>query len=65
MGPFATQKLTDVTVCFLGCTCKDSKNNEVSAQEVEYCIASGFVRIVTTETVYVTHISNVVLKTDA
>jgi hypothetical protein len=65
MEAFATQRLTDVTVCFLGFKCKDCENNEVTATEVEYCIASGFVRIVTAETVYVTHISNVVLKTKA
>jgi hypothetical protein len=63
---FATQKMTNVTVCFKYFKCKDfEKNNEVSALEVEYCIASGFVRIVTSDTVYVTHISNVVLKTQA
>jgi hypothetical protein len=65
MGPFATQQLNNVTVCFVNTKCKDCENNEVSATEVEYCIASGFVRIVTKETVYVTHISNVVLKTKA
>jgi hypothetical protein len=65
MEPFATQKQTNVTVCFLGYKCKDCENNEVAALEVEYCIASGFVRIVTAETVFVTHISNVVLKTEA
>jgi hypothetical protein len=65
MDLFATNKMTDVTVCFLGKMCKDGASNEVIAQEVEYCIASGFVRIVTTETVYVTHISNVTLQTKA
>jgi hypothetical protein len=65
MEPFATQKMTDVNVCFMGTKCRDCENNEVNAHEVEYCIASGFVRVVTSDTVYVTHISNVVLKTKA
>ena len=63
MENFATQKLTNVTVCFLGYKSKDRENNEINAMEVEYCISSGFVKIVTSETIYVTHIGNVVLKT--
>lgn len=63
MELFATQKMTNVTVCFVNTKCKDCENNEVDASEVEYCISSGFVRIVTLERTYVTHISNVVLKT--
>jgi hypothetical protein len=65
MEPFATQKISNATVCFMGSKCTDYENNEVTATEVEYCIASGFVRIVTAETVYLTHISNVVMKTKA
>jgi hypothetical protein len=62
---FVTQKMTDVNVCFVAAKCQNCENNDVNAKEVEYCIASGFVRIVTADTVYVTHISNVVLKTQA
>ncbi len=63
MESFATQKITNATVCFIAGKCVNCENNEVTATEVEYCIASGFVRIITAETVYITHISNVVLKT--
>lgn len=63
MEPFATQKITDVRVCFVASKCTGCESNEVTAKEVEYCIASGFVNIVTDETIYLTHISNVVLKT--
>ncbi len=62
---FATQKMTNVNVCFVNAKCQSCENNEVNAKEVEYCIASGFVRISTADAVYVTHISNVVLKTQA
>ena len=65
MELFATQKIMNVTVYFMGGKCTSCENNEVDAQEVEYCIASGFVQIRTAETVYLTHISNVVLKTKA
>ena len=64
MDLFATQKMTDVTVCFVNSKCKECDNNEVEASEVEYCISSGFVRILTLDKTYVTHISNVVLKTN-
>ena len=60
---FVTQKMTDVNVCFISAKCQTCENNEVNAKEVEYCIASGFVRIITADAEYVTHISNVVLKT--
>ncbi|BBM86399.1 hypothetical protein [Candidatus Uabimicrobium amorphum] len=59
METFMTQKMSDVTVCFV------ANNSEVKAQEVEYCISSGFVRISTSDEVQITHISNVVLKTKA
>lgn len=61
MKEFATNKITDVEVCLLGLN--DGKNEEVTATEVEYCIASGYVRVITADKVYITHISNVVLKT--
>lgn len=63
MNEFATKKMVDVDVSILGAN--DGKNEEVSAKEVEYCIASGYVCITTTENTYITHISNVVLKTKA
>jgi len=59
---FVTNKFKDVHVCMLGYETEDGANKEVSASEVEYCIASGYVKIVSTENVYVTHISNVVIK---
>lgn len=65
MKEFATNKMTNVDVCFVQTKCSNCENNEVHATEVEYCIASGFVRIVTADTVYTTHISNVVLKAKA
>jgi ribosomal protein S27E len=65
MEDFATNKMTDVKVCFVNTKCADCENNEVVAKEVEYCIASGFVKIITDDTVYITHISNAVLKKKA
>ena len=63
MKEFATNKKTNVDVCILGYD--DGKNVEVNAKEVEYCIASGYVQVITDDKVYITHISNVVLKMQA
>jgi len=61
MNAFATNVLKDVKVCFLAAKCTECGNNEIDAEWVEYCIASGFVQIRQKETnrTWITHISNV------
>ena len=64
---FATNLLKDVKVCFVAAKCSNCPNNELEAEEVEYCIASGFVRIKQKETnrLWITHISNVTLQVES
>jgi hypothetical protein len=63
---FATNIIKDVWVCFLAEKCANCENNYVEASEVEYCIASGFVRIVrkSDQRTWITHISNVSISFD-
>ncbi len=67
MNAFATNLLKDVKVCFLAAKCTECNNNEIEAEQVEYCIASGFVRIEQkgTKRIWITHISNVSLQFEA
>jgi len=67
MDGFATNVVKDAKVCFLGVKCRDCANNEIDADEVEYCIASGFVRIrqKNTRRIWITHISNVSIQVEA
>lgn len=62
-GPFATNVLQNATVCFLAGKCAGCENSEIQAKEVEYCIASGFVRVVRESDgrTWITHISNVAI----
>ncbi len=64
---FATNIVKDVEVCFLAEKCSSCENNHMLASEVEYCIASGFVRIVRKEDgrTWITHISNVSISFDS
>ncbi len=61
---YATQVAKNAKVCFLGFKCRDCENNEIEAEEVEYCIASGFVRIrqKNTPRTWITHIHNVSIQ---
>jgi ribosomal protein S27E len=45
MDGFATNVLKNARICFLGVKCRECANNEIEAEEVDYCIASGFARI--------------------
>jgi hypothetical protein len=67
MNEFATNLLKDVKVYFLASNCTEGGLSEIEAEQVEYCIASGFVRIQQKETkrIWITHISNVSLQFDA
>ncbi len=62
-SPFATNVIQNATVCFLAGKCSGCENNEVQAKEVEYCIASGFVRVerASDGRTWITHISNVAI----
>ncbi len=45
MDGYATHGVKKAKVCFLGFKCRGCESNEIEAAEVEYCIASGLVRI--------------------
>jgi|GEM_PF-1004649 hypothetical protein len=64
---FATNILKNVHVCFLANKCATCENSDMEASEVEYCIASGFVRIVRQGDgrTWITHISNVSISYDS
>ncbi len=61
---FATNVLHDARVCFLAGKCAGCDNNEIDAAEVEYCIASGFVRVQRRGDgrTWITHINNVAIS---
>ncbi len=67
MDTFATNIIKDVKVCFLASKCMECSNNEIEAEQVEYCVSSGFVRIQQKGTgrIWITHMSNVTLQYDA
>lgn len=64
MNAFATNRIQDVKVCFVAAKCAECPNSEIEAEEVEYCISSGFVQIQQkgTKKIWITHISNVSLQ---